>query len=487
MASLVTVDKLIHWLSNDWNVLLKGRHGVGKTSMIIEAFTKAGLNPDEWLYFSGSTLDPWVDFVGVPKEKIDPKTGETFLELVRPKAMASDKVKVIFIDEYNRSHKKIRNAAMELIQFKSINGKKFPALKAVWVAVNPDDEEEQEYDVEKIDPAQMDRFQIQVEVEYKPNRGFFVNKYGTDMAAAAIAWWNTLPKEFQFTVSPRRLEYALDVFKKNGDLYDVLPEKTNIKKLLESLRSTPALTTLRQFRDKGDQAGAKVWLADENNYEYVINEIVKSPDYARFFVPLLPEEKIAVLIVKERSIRSFALRNYKDIPVVKSVLTDIKTAGTNQAICKEIERTFQKDRQSVSTNLDARPAVNPNKSPSFAAVDDAGNVIEKNPEWNSVLESIGDVDDENTMERFKVFKLFNKHMPRKMSKEEALKTLDVCQTLIKRSHERTLSRWGDLVGVVNNLIENLYDQGYDFSKFAEDYGKVLDYCMPKRGFFFGQE
>ena len=44
------------------------------------------------------------------------------------------------MDEFSRAHKKVRNAVMELIQFKSINGRKFKNLKIVWAAINPDDD-----------------------------------------------------------------------------------------------------------------------------------------------------------------------------------------------------------------------------------------------------------------------------------------------------------------------------------------------------------
>jgi MoxR-like ATPase len=50
----------------------------------------------------------------------------SYLELVRPKAFRDDEVQALFFDEFNRSHKNKRNAVMELMQFKSINGRKFP-------------------------------------------------------------------------------------------------------------------------------------------------------------------------------------------------------------------------------------------------------------------------------------------------------------------------------------------------------------------------
>jgi len=143
-------------LQNNLNVLLVGKHGVGKTSTVLDVFEKNKIN---YLYFSAPTMDPWVDFVGVPKEKQD-DNGKSYLDLVRPKAFQDDSVEAIFLDEYNRSPKKVRNAVMELIQFKSINGKKFNNLKVIWAAVNPSEEDDTNYDIEEIDPAQLDRFEI---------------------------------------------------------------------------------------------------------------------------------------------------------------------------------------------------------------------------------------------------------------------------------------------------------------------------------------
>ena len=131
-------NKLNQYFKLGKNVLLEGRHGTGKTTLVTEVFSQ---NCKNWLYFSGSTLDPWVDFVGVTKEI--KKGNDYVLSFVLPEKMADENVEAIFIDEYNRSHKKIRNATMELVQFKSINGRKFPNLKVVWAAINPNDEDEE--------------------------------------------------------------------------------------------------------------------------------------------------------------------------------------------------------------------------------------------------------------------------------------------------------------------------------------------------------
>ena len=91
------------WINNDLNVLLRGKHGVGKTAMVIDAFERNGL---KYKYFSAATMDPWVDFIGVPKEKTN-GNGESYLDLVRPKEFQDDEVEAIFMDEFSRAHKKV--------------------------------------------------------------------------------------------------------------------------------------------------------------------------------------------------------------------------------------------------------------------------------------------------------------------------------------------------------------------------------------------
>ena len=68
-------DILEHAAINGFNVLLTGRHGVGKTALVNDVFNKLKWN---WRYFSASTIDPWVDLVGIPQE-VNGK-----LELIRP-------------------------------------------------------------------------------------------------------------------------------------------------------------------------------------------------------------------------------------------------------------------------------------------------------------------------------------------------------------------------------------------------------------------
>ena len=214
---MIPDSKIDLWIKNNLNVLLVGTHGIGKTSIIESAFTRHNV---KWRYFSAATMDPWVDFIGVPKEQTT-DDGVSYLGLIRPLEFQNDDIEFLMFDELNRAPAKVRNAVMELIQFKSINGKKFHNLRAVWAAINPYDEEET-YDVDELDPAQQDRFHVIYTLPTTPSKQYFTDKYGNDMAQRAIEWWSTLTDTVRPLVSPRRLDYALEMYCKGGDLSDIL-------------------------------------------------------------------------------------------------------------------------------------------------------------------------------------------------------------------------------------------------------------------------
>jgi hypothetical protein len=324
-------SKLKFYLKNGQNVCIEGRAGTGKTTIISEVFNEE-FGEGNWLYLSGSTLDPFVDFVGVPKEVTD-KNGNMYLDFVLPKHFILKNIKAIFIDEYNRAHKKVRNGCMELIQFKSINGKKFPNLKAVWSGINPfsDDELDQSYDVEQLDPAQIDRFQIQIKLPYQANLDYFVKKYGVDTAKSAIEWWDNIPKQTQLQVSPRRLDYALEIHQLGGDVFDVLPLESNPSKLITSLTIGNIEDKLAEVFAKNDYSAAKNLLNAENNYQSASSIITKNKDYRKFFLPTLSQERIISLFFKNTEVQQFMIKN----PLYfKDALIEIKNADSCETYVK---------------------------------------------------------------------------------------------------------------------------------------------------------
>ena len=231
--------KLKFYAEKQYNVLLEGKHGVGKTAIISSVIKDMGWN---LLVLNSSTIDPYTDFIGVPTRiQSENEMGKKFeyLDMVLPKQFALDEVDAIFLDEINRGRKETLNGLLDLIQHKTIKNKKLSRLKVVWAAQNPYDdsleEDEQIYNVKPLDPALKDRFHIFIDVPFKLNKNYLNNKYNGFYKPFA-EWWVELPEDLQFFCSPRRLDYAMDIFQAGGGLEDVLNKKLPIKILKNKIQ-----------------------------------------------------------------------------------------------------------------------------------------------------------------------------------------------------------------------------------------------------------
>jgi len=470
--------KLRMFMDNNWNVLFHGKHGTGKSSVVKALWDSMGI---KYRIFSAATMDPWVDFIGVPKERLDKTTGEMFLDLVRPAEFQKDEIEAIMLDELNRSAKKIRNAVMELIQFKSINGKKFNNLRVIWAAINPEDDPDEDYDVEKLDPAQRDRFHIHINMPYKLNEAYFTNKYGPEVAEASRLWWDMIkdPK-VKNQVSPRRVDYALEVYFKNGSLEDVLPTGSLPSKLREQLKQTPALIKLREFMDNGDKEGAKKFLDTENNYSYVIDEIKNNPSMIKFFIPLCPSEKINSLISSSQTVATWALRNYGSHPTIKNALQEIHDAGTDRVLVKNIAKRFGEDKFRAIGTMSDIPQINPDKLENFCAT----GVAEESDTFGKKLTELVTSDLTNTYDRSMAYTNLFENMTPVMKLETAENALKVLDKIIKVTHRDTLKQWARIPAMINTCVENMLNGGYKFSRFNMTYPNILQYVVNREGFYF---
>lgn len=328
------------WIDNDWNVKMEGRRGTGKTARITAAFNRK-FGEGKWKYFSAPTMDPWVDFVGVP-EKVTRKDKESYLELVRPREFADDEIVALFFDELNRAKPKVIDAVMELIQFKSINGRKFKNLRVVWCATNPkvhDGDDDEEYNVEELDPAHIDRFQIHVATDYQCDPDFFHTTF-PEYAETAIAWWNKLGKvnkKAQNKVSPRRLEYALKVFAKGGDMAYVLPPDCGIADLHSQLTSGNYLKRMRSLYDRNNPEEIRKALLNENFFSGIKDEVLKDKKLLKVFAPYFPNEKFNNLITTNAEFKQFVLSDADVMKAGAETLINIVEANkANPKIVKEI-------------------------------------------------------------------------------------------------------------------------------------------------------
>lgn len=337
------IKDLNEFAKHGYNVLLSGDSGVGKTEIIKSVFNKNF--GTKWKYFNGPTMNPYIDFVGVPDKEVDPETGVTYLNMVMPKDFATDNVEAIFIDELNRAKDKTRNALLELILTKSINGKKFNNLKVIWAAIN----EGEEYDVERLDKALSDRFQAKIIIPFKPSLDYFTKKYN-NRGKMAISWWNNLPKEKQKLISPRKLDYIIEMFNKNLNINYSFPAEFRgheIKSLKRDLNSEDNISLALKVFERKEKNNAidllnnpvffNLIFGSNDNFILSTPKTVKLDDWLSYWVPMFSDEQIIMSVRNVADINKYILNeenisNFK-IPLINYYLIN----EGNDSISRQIE------------------------------------------------------------------------------------------------------------------------------------------------------
>ncbi len=473
---MIQDSRLDFWFKHNRNVLFVGKHGVGKTSLVKACFERNGLiHRENYLYFSASTLDPWVDLVGVPFKKTL-EDGTECLDLVRPSALANGKIEAIFFDEFNRSPKKVRNAVMELMQFKSINGLVFPNLKCVWAAINPDDDDT--YDVEKIDPAQKDRFHVIKEIEYQPDRNFFINRFGSDCGSAAVEWWNGLPETEKDKVTPRRLEYALDEWEHGGNISDILPVSCGINKLLQTLKHGPIEQKIKSIYETQDITSAKAFLANDNNFNSAIKFIIESDELIKFFISYMPKERLAALMAEYDVICRHVCKESKNNKDLWNMMREIVKAGQDEKLVKRLRRHVANTDDLLLK--DSTPE-SPTQSFFMKGVKASSYYDFTNCTMN------------NNDESEKYFTLLKSKIAEDINKDDARNIIDgICNiTRFLWSHHLCSPVYKELVGIINhclkriateqeNVLECLLAESKDFSNLCVKLAQIGQFNKVER-------
>lgn len=253
--TMTNVAQLASYIGNDLNVLISGLPGTGKTSMIKQACEQLGLTVK---YYNAATLDPFTDLIGLPVPNQETRTTDYF----RPRII--DEAEVIFMDEINRADPRTLNTIFELVQFHSINGEHLPKLRVVIAAMNPPNGD---FNVDELDPALVDRFDIYLEQSPDFDYRYFANKFGDAVARAGHEWWKDQYQAYKTAkqntnnnavyVSPRRMEIVISAFSKIRQLQTIkysLPVgatgASDLHKRLEAAFSTAA--TPKAVKVQGD-------------------------------------------------------------------------------------------------------------------------------------------------------------------------------------------------------------------------------------------
>jgi MoxR-like ATPase len=132
------------------NIMLAGRHGIGKSQILTRYFKEKGI-PVKTL-FLGQMSDPG-DLLGLPNK--DEKTGKTVF--MPPYWFPVDgQPIVLFLDEINRARPEILQTVMDLVLNRKLAGRELPEGSRIIAAGN----DGEEYQLTDLDPALVSRFNV---------------------------------------------------------------------------------------------------------------------------------------------------------------------------------------------------------------------------------------------------------------------------------------------------------------------------------------
>ena len=158
------------------NILLVGRHGIGKSEILTEHYTKKGLRVVA--LFLGQMSDPG-DLIGLPAR--DDVTGHT--RFMPPYWWPLEgKPVALFLDELNRARPEILQSVHDLALNRTLAGRRLPEGSVVISAINAGEE----YQVTDLDPALASRFNV---YEFTPEVDEWIawaRKHGVDRRVIAF-------------------------------------------------------------------------------------------------------------------------------------------------------------------------------------------------------------------------------------------------------------------------------------------------------------
>jgi len=145
------LEFIIEHTPAEQNIMLVGRHGIGKSEILTQFYS--GLHDIPVIpLFLGQMADPG-DIIGLPHK--NEETGHT--EFMPPFWFPVDnKPIVLFLDELNRARPEILQVVQDLVLNKTIAGRRLPDGSRIISAINAGEE----YTLTDIDPALLSRFNV---------------------------------------------------------------------------------------------------------------------------------------------------------------------------------------------------------------------------------------------------------------------------------------------------------------------------------------
>jgi hypothetical protein len=206
----------------------------------------------------------------------------------------------------------------------------------VWIAINPPDTGE--YDVQQLDPAQEDRFQVHFFVPNRPDDEYFTRKY-MEKGVKFTNWWAKLAPEAQKKISPRRLDYAAEMYFDGGDLADVLPAGINTAELIEVLGHGTIEERYNLLRNNKNTTPEDIrrFIQNDNNFQHLKTRLQEKKgeglEIFKYFAPHIePERAVSICAGNTKMLDNFIF---------------------NAGLCPETIETLKKhsDKKDIFINL----------------------------------------------------------------------------------------------------------------------------------------
>jgi MoxR-like ATPase len=200
MMSLPAGDRVVDLIElayrADIPVLLEGRHGVGKSALLVRAAQRLGIEP---IVRDLSLMEP-PDLVGIPSVGPEGRT-----RYAPPAFLPSGGRGLLAFEELNRSSRYMQASCLQLLTARRLNDYLLPAG---WLPVASINEAQDGYQVEELDEALLSRF---LRIKVVPDRQGWVSwgKAEGRMHTKILEFAEYSPGIFDEPVSnPRSWEYA---------------------------------------------------------------------------------------------------------------------------------------------------------------------------------------------------------------------------------------------------------------------------------------
>ena len=232
------------------NIMLAGRHGIGKSQILTNYFEARGMRVVA--LFLGQMSDPG-DLLGLPNK--DEATGKT--TFMPPYWFPVDgQPIVLFLDELNRARPEILQVVMDLTLSRKLAGKSLPAGSQVISAINEGDE----YQLTDLDPALVSRFNVYNFVPTPQDWIMWATRSGIDSRVVSFISTN--------------VKYLDSSFAEDANTLDKSPDRRAWERISDIMKCEPTIDVTFKKMISGIVGGA----AAVAFYESLLKNILVTPE-----------------------------------------------------------------------------------------------------------------------------------------------------------------------------------------------------------------